>query len=62
MKENKIIVSSIYKNFQQTMEYSGTSIERIRDASVSTKQGLLNDLKSVISEIFKDDILSPKPN
>lgn len=44
------------------MELPGTSIERIRECSLSSKQGLHNDLRTVLLEISKDDMLNPKPN
>jgi len=44
LNNKKAIVSCIYKNLQDIMEYSGTVIERIRDTSLPTKYGLVNDL------------------
>jgi hypothetical protein len=39
------------------MSYSGTSIERIRDTSLSSKYGLSNDLNVILTDIYKDDVL-----
>ena len=44
------------------MSYPGSSIERIRDTSVSSKYGLVNDLGAILTEIYKDDVLQPKQN
>lgn len=62
LKEKRTLVSSIYKNLQMVMELPGTSIERIRECSLSTKHGLPNDIRTVLLDIAKDDSMNPKPN
>jgi hypothetical protein len=44
------------------MSYPGSSIERIRDPSVSSKYGLVNDFGLILTEISKDDVIQPKIN
>lgn len=48
LKEKRTLVSSIYKNLQMVMELPGTSIERIRECSLSTKHGLIDDLRFIL--------------
>lgn len=42
------------------MGYPGTSIDRIRDTSISSKNGFSTDLNQILTDIYKDDVMQPK--
>lgn len=39
------------------MGYPGTSIDRIRDTSLSSKNGFSTDLNQILTDIYKDDVM-----
>ena len=43
------------------MALSSTSLERIRDTSVRSSLGFSFDIGHILSEIYKDDVMQPKP-
>jgi len=45
---------------QEIHSYSKTNIDRIRDTQLPSTHGLSNDLSSVLTEIYKDDVMQPK--
>ena len=55
-------ISSIYHNMQQIFSYPGTSIDRIRNTDLNSSYGLSTDLSTVLTEIYKDDVMQPKPS
>jgi hypothetical protein len=54
------MASAVYHNFMQMMGYAGTAPERIRDTSITSKNGFSTDLNQILTDIYKDDVLQPK--
>jgi hypothetical protein len=47
---------------QQIFTYAGTSIDRIRDSTRHSRYGLSSDLTEVLTDIYRDDVMQPKPS
>ena len=62
MKGKRSIICAIFRNMQQIFSLPGTSIDRIRDANRNSKYGLSSDLIDVLSDIYRDDVMQPKPS
>lgn len=62
MKGKRSIICAIFRNMQKIFSLPGTSIDRIRDANRNSKYGLSSDLIDVLSDIYRDDVMQPKPS
>ena len=55
-------VTVVYRNIMDIMTHQSAVIDRIRDTSVSSRHGLQANLKDVLTDFYKDDVLQPKPS
>lgn len=62
MDAKRTIITSMFKNLQQIFSYPGTSIDRIRDATRNSHYGFSTDLTEVLTDIYRDDVMQPKPS
>ena len=56
------MISAIYNNFQQIILRHSTTIERIRDVQLRSNTGYSADIREILKELFRDDVMQPVPS
>lgn len=62
LDEKRQDIAVIYHNFMEIMTKMSSSVDRLRDTTVSSTKGFNASLKIILENFYKDDVLQPKTN